>query len=72
MYNEKMIKEHLKEIFPKFLIFYNNPQSKKYSFHGIGEIAINEFFLNRTFQINNIDYSKKLSIDERVINRKKD
>ena len=68
MYNEKMIKEHLKEIFPKFLIFYNNPKSKKYAFHGIGGIAINEFFLNRTFQIKNIDYDKNMSIDEKVIN----
>jgi len=68
MCNEKMIKEHLKEIFPKFLIFYNNPKSIKYSLYGIGGIGINEAFLNKIFQIKNIDYNKEFLIDEKVKN----
>ena len=68
MYNINMIKDYLKQIFQKVLLFFNNKKINKIGFHCKGGIAINEYYtLEKPFHLNNINYCDKLLISESLI-----
>jgi len=59
MQNAHMIQEHLKELFPETLIFYNLNKSSTLAFNNFlgGGIAINEYkVIYEKFKVQNLDY----------------
>ena len=65
--NADMIKEHLKDIFPEALIFFNSSTSNTLAFHHSpgGGISINEYkVIYEKFKIKDIDYNKNTKIKD--------